>query len=161
MHSLPRRVDRDRSRSDPGRLAMSRKDEDLRRVHERLHIAEGVLHGLESWDEVSAAVAEALDRRTATETLQGAPFGFSDVQAEHVVDMRLATRTAAGRQNVVEEIARLRALLEELGSQPDDGPGVDLFRRRRRSRGNRLYRTDDGGAGEGQSGAPGAGESAT
>ena len=43
-----------------------------------------------------------------------APFEFSDVQAEHILDMQLARLTRLGRADFEEEMAKLRQTIGEL-----------------------------------------------
>ena len=43
-----------------------------------------------------------------------APFEFSDVQAEHILDMQLARLTRLGRADLEEEMAKLRQTIGEL-----------------------------------------------
>jgi DNA gyrase subunit A len=46
--------------------------------------------------------------------LQGEPFSFSEVQATHIVDMRLSALTRLGRSNLEEELAKLHQTIAEL-----------------------------------------------
>ena len=43
-----------------------------------------------------------------------APFEFSEVQAEHILDMQLARLTRLGRADLEEEMAKLRQTIAEL-----------------------------------------------
>jgi DNA gyrase subunit A len=47
-----------------------------------------------------------------------APFEFSEVQAEHILDMQLARLTRLGRADLEEEMAKLRQTISELESHP-------------------------------------------
>ena len=44
----------------------------------------------------------------------GGPFEFSDVQAEHILDMQLSRLTRLGRADLEEEMAKLRQTIAEL-----------------------------------------------
>ena len=88
-------------------------DFDRARGEARLSLVEGLIRALDSWDEISAAVASAVDRAEAARTLMGERFGFDEVEAQHVLDLRIATRTTSARGELEEERVRLRRQLAE------------------------------------------------
>jgi DNA gyrase subunit A len=86
----------------------------LRRARDRAHIVEGLIKALDMIDAIVAAIRASDDRQSAIATLQGERFGFSEVQATHIVDMRLSQLTRLGRTNLEEELAQLRQTIAEL-----------------------------------------------
>jgi DNA gyrase subunit A len=84
----------------------------LRKDRARAHIVEGLIKALDMIDAIIAAIRASADRQTAIGTLQAEPFSFSEIQATHIVDMRLSQLTRLGRSNLEEEMAELRARIE-------------------------------------------------
>ncbi len=86
----------------------------LRRARDRAHIVEGLIKALDMIDAIVAAIRASEDRQSAVRTLQEERFGFTEVQATHIVDMRLYQLTRLGRTNLEEELAQLRQTIAEL-----------------------------------------------
>jgi len=86
----------------------------LRRAQERAHIVEGLLRAIDQLDAVIAAIRAAADRAAARTALQADPFGFSEVQANHILDMPLGRLTRLGRSELEAELAALRETIAEL-----------------------------------------------
>ncbi len=93
---------------------------DLAKAEARAHIVEGLLKALDIIDEVIATIRSSPTTDEARNRLM-ANFGFSEVQAQHILDMQLRRLTALEREKLQEEynelmdrIAYLRAIL---GSQ--------------------------------------------
>ena len=86
----------------------------LQKARDRAHIVEGLIKALDMIDAIIAAIRASEDRQAAISTLQAERFGFSDVQATHIVDMRLSQLTRLGRANLEEELAALRQTIAEL-----------------------------------------------
>ena len=86
----------------------------LRKARDRAHIVEGLLKALDLIDEIIAAIRASADKAEARVRLQGEPFTFSDVQAEHILDMQLSRLTRLGRSDLEEEMAKLRETIAEL-----------------------------------------------
>ena len=86
----------------------------LRRAQARAHIVEGLLKALDMIDAIIAAIRASDSRAEAREALMSAPFEFSEVQAEHILDMQLARLTRLGRADLEEEMAKLRSTIAEL-----------------------------------------------
>ena len=92
---------------------------DLKKAEERAHILEGLLIALDRIDEVIALIRASEDAAQARAGLIRR-FGLSEVQAQAILDMRLQRLVALEREklleeyrSLMEEIARLRAILEE------------------------------------------------
>ena len=83
------------------------------RLAARLHIVDGLLVGLDRIDEINSVVRSSADRTAAVTALAAAPFHLSEVQAQHVLDIRIAQQTAGSRFSLEEERARLRSALDE------------------------------------------------
>ena len=86
----------------------------LRKARDRAHIVEGLIKALDLIDEIIAAIRASEDKPAAREALMGEPFEFSEVQAEHILDMQLSRLTRLGRANLEEELAELRETIAEL-----------------------------------------------
>ncbi|HEX4863661.1 MAG TPA: DNA gyrase subunit A, partial [Acidimicrobiales bacterium] len=86
----------------------------LRKARERAHIVEGLIKALDLIDQIIVAIRASEDRQSAVTALQAEPFDFSDIQATHIVDMRLSQLTRLGRVNLEEELAKLRQTIAEL-----------------------------------------------
>jgi DNA gyrase subunit A len=86
----------------------------LRKALDRAHIVEGLLKALDLIDEIIAAIRASADKQAAREALLAAPFEFSEVQAEHILDMQLSRLTRLGREQLETELAELRETIAEL-----------------------------------------------
>ena len=87
-------------------------DLDRRVARDRLHIVDGLLAALDDCEAILSAIQACEDRPQAIERLRSAPFRFSDMQAQHVLDMTWSRSTKLGRRGLDEERAVLVALLE-------------------------------------------------
>ncbi|MCG0238463.1 MAG: DNA gyrase subunit A [Firmicutes bacterium] len=90
---------------------------DLQKAEARAHIVEGLLKALDIIDEVIETIRQSPDTDTARTRLME-NFGFSEVQAQHILDMQLRRLTALERSKLEEEyhdlqdkIAYFRAVL--------------------------------------------------
>src|SRR5688572_4609479 len=88
----------------------------LRKAKDRAHIVEGLLKALDMIDAVIETIRNSDDRGAAREALMAAPFEFSEVQANHILDMTLGRLTRLGRSELEEEMAKLRETIAELES---------------------------------------------
>ena len=86
----------------------------LRKATQRAHIVEGLIKALDMIDAIIALIRGSEDRAAARAGLMADPFGFTEVQSEHILDMTLARLTRLGRANLEEELAQLRAQITEL-----------------------------------------------
>ena len=94
----------------------------LAKAQRRAHIVEGFLHALDLIEEIIVAIRASDDRAAAIVALQAEAFGFSEIQATEIVDMRLSTLTRLGRERLEEELAQLRQTIAELEAiLSDDG----------------------------------------
>ncbi len=86
----------------------------LRKARDRAHIIEGLIKALDLIDQIIAAIRASEDRGAAREALMVAPFEFSEIQANHILDMPLSRLTRLGRAQLEEELAQLRQTIAEL-----------------------------------------------
>ena len=86
---------------------------DLKKAEDRAHILEGFLKAIDNIDEVISIIRNSEDTETAKVNLI-ARFGFSDAQAQAIVDMRLKALTGLERHKLEEEYAELEKKIAEL-----------------------------------------------
>lgn len=80
----------------------------LERATARLHIAEGLIKALDLIDEIIAAIRASADRGEARAALMSELFGFSERQADHILDLQLGRLTRLSREDLDTEAAELR-----------------------------------------------------
>jgi DNA gyrase subunit A len=88
----------------------------LDKAKRRAHIVEGLLKALGMIDKIIAAIRQSANRTAAKEAMMAKPFEFSEVQAEHIVDLRLHQLTRLGQEELDEEMRKLRETIGELES---------------------------------------------
>ncbi|HEU4430950.1 MAG TPA: DNA gyrase subunit A [Myxococcota bacterium] len=86
---------------------------DLAQAEARAHILEGFAIALDQLDAVIAVIRAAADANQARAQLM-AQFGLSERQSQAILDMRLRSLTALERQQVLDELAQVRATIDEL-----------------------------------------------
>jgi DNA gyrase subunit A len=86
----------------------------LRKARARAHIVEGLLRAIDMLDAVIATIRASDDRPAARGALMTEPFGFSEEQANHILDLTLGRLTRLGRTELEEEMAQLRETIAEL-----------------------------------------------
>ena len=86
------------------RLEKARRDEEIQ---------EGLLRALNVIDEVIALIRASEDRTTARAGLMQ-QFGFTELQAEHILEMRLGQLTRLSRIDIEQRLEKLRELIGEL-----------------------------------------------
>jgi len=86
----------------------------LRKAQERAHQVEGLIRALDIIDEIIALIRASADKAAARAGLMAAPFEFSEVQAEYILDMTLSRLTRLARTQLEEELAQLRRTMAEL-----------------------------------------------
>ncbi|NIU33741.1 MAG: DNA gyrase subunit A, partial [Gemmatimonadetes bacterium] len=90
-----------------------RSRHDLEKAEAERHVVEGLIAALDHIDEVIRIIRASADRDEASEALQDR-FGLSEVQADAILNMRLARLTALERTQLENRLAELEALIEEL-----------------------------------------------
>jgi len=86
----------------------------LKKARDRAHIVEGLLKALDMIDAIVALIRASADRSEAREGLMAPPFDFTEVQANHILDMTLGRLTRLGRAELDKELAELRETIAEL-----------------------------------------------
>jgi len=86
----------------------------LDQAEKRLHIVEGLIKALDLIDEIITTIRASEDRGAARESLMIAPFEFSEVQANHILDMQLGRLTRLGRADLETEAGELRETIAGL-----------------------------------------------
>ncbi|MEY2588982.1 MAG: gyrase subunit [Acidimicrobiaceae bacterium] len=91
-----------------------RSEHRLKKARDRAHIVEGLLKALDMIDAIIAAIRASDDRPSARDALLAEPFSFTEIQANHILDMTLGRLTRLGRAELEEEMAKLRETMAEL-----------------------------------------------
>ncbi|MEZ5260580.1 MAG: DNA gyrase subunit A [Acidimicrobiales bacterium] len=86
----------------------------LDKARARAHILEGRLRALDMIDAIIALIRASDDRASARLALQGEPFSFTEIQAEDILDMRLAQLTRLSRTDLEAELEAKRLEIAEL-----------------------------------------------
>jgi DNA gyrase subunit A len=86
----------------------------LEKAEARLHIVEGLVKALDMIDAIVKAIRASKDRPAARTALMGSRFGFSEVQANHILDMPLGRLTQLGRDELAAEQRELTATIKQL-----------------------------------------------
>ena len=86
----------------------------LGRARDEAHITLGLLKALESIDDIISLIRGSADRGTARDGLMADGFEFSEVQANHILDMQLVRLTRLGRSNLEDRMAELLTTIAEL-----------------------------------------------
>jgi len=99
----------------------------LKKARDRAHIVEGLLKALDMIDAIISLIRGSDDRAAARDGLMAAPFEFTEIQANHILDMTLGRLTRLGRSDLEEEMAKLRetiGALESILNDPQELRGV-------------------------------------
>jgi DNA gyrase subunit A len=99
---------------------------ELRKALERAHVLEGYLIALENLDEVIALIRAAANTDVARAQLMER-FELSEVQAQAILDLRLARLTGLARKEIEDEYADLQERIAELRSILGDPARVDAL----------------------------------
>ena len=88
---------------------------DLNKAEKRVHILEGYKIALDHIDEVIKIIRNAMsDEEAKTKLIE--KFGFSDVQADSILELKLRRLTGLERSKIESELTDLMKLIEELKS---------------------------------------------
>lgn len=86
---------------------------DLNKAEARAHIVSGLLKALDVIDHIIKIIRSSKTRQEAKETLMDT-FGFSEVQAQEIVNMRLYQLTGMERERLEKEFQELEIKIREL-----------------------------------------------
>src|SRR5205807_2942629 len=81
-----------------------RSEHRLDKAQDRAHIVEGLLGALGKIDRIIALIRGSADRDAARQGLVGKPFNFSEIQANHILDMRLVMLTRLNGNELKDEM---------------------------------------------------------
>jgi DNA gyrase subunit A len=90
-----------------------RTEFDLEKARARAHILEGLKIALDNLDEVIKTIRESADVERARNNLM-TRFGLSEIQAQAILDMRLARLAALERKKIEDEYLEIIKLIAEL-----------------------------------------------
>ena len=93
-----------------------RSEHRLKKAQDRAHIVEGLLSALGKIDRIIALIRGSADRDAARQALMAKPFSFSEIQANHILDMRLVMLTRLNSNELKDEMKKLRETITELES---------------------------------------------
>jgi DNA gyrase subunit A len=96
----------------------------LRKAEERAHVLEGYLTALDNLDAVIELIRAAADADEAREGLMDR-FGLTEIQAQAILDLRLARLTGLARKEIEGEYAELRVRIDELRAILGDPARID------------------------------------
>ncbi len=88
----------------------------LKKAEDRAHIVEGLLKALDKIDQIIKLIRGSADREAARKGLMAKPFSFSEIQANHILDMPLGRLTRLGRTELSNELKQLHETIAELKS---------------------------------------------
>jgi DNA gyrase subunit A len=101
-----------------------RSKHELRTAERRAHVLEGYLVALDNLDAVIALIRASQDVDEARTGLM-AQFGLSEIQAQAILDLRLARLTALERKQTQDEFADLQERIGELRAILSDEARID------------------------------------
>jgi DNA gyrase subunit A len=129
-------------------IVRRRTEYDLTKARERAHILEGLKIALDHLDEVIRTIRESADVETARTNLIER-FALSEIQAQAILDMRLARLAALERKKIEDEylaVIQLIAELEDILASPARILGIiktELRELKRKYAGERRTRVVD------------------
>jgi DNA gyrase subunit A len=116
---------------------------ELRKAEERAHILEGYLKALDNLDAVIALIRAAEDTDSARAGLME-QFELTEIQAQAILDLRLARLTGLARKEIESEYADLQERIAELRTILGDEARIDGLIREELLEIKEIYgRTDD------------------
>jgi DNA gyrase subunit A len=86
----------------------------LEKARDRAHIVEGLLRALDHIDEIIALIRGSESADAARTALMAKPYEFSEIQANHILDMQLRRLAQLEHQKLRDEFEELRATIAEL-----------------------------------------------
>ncbi len=120
-----------------------RSKHELRKAEERAHVLQGYLIALDNLDEVIALIRGSADTDAARTGLMER-FELSEIQAQAILDLRLARLTGLARKEIEDEHADLQERIAELRAILGDPARIDSLIREELLEIKEIYgRTDD------------------
>ncbi len=91
-----------------------RSEHRLKKARDRAHVVEGLLRALDMIDAVIALIRGSADTDAARQGLMAEPFSFSEIQANHILDMPLRRLAQLEHQKLRDEMEELAATIKGL-----------------------------------------------
>ncbi|HQZ14428.1 MAG TPA: DNA topoisomerase 4 subunit A [Acidimicrobiia bacterium] len=88
----------------------------LAKAQDRCHIVEGLVKAVDMIDAIIKAIRASKDRSVARTKLMAGKFSFSEVQANHILDLPLGRLTELGQKDLADELKALKKEIKELSS---------------------------------------------
>jgi DNA gyrase subunit A len=107
-------------------IVIRRSKDELHKAESRAHVLEGYLIALDNIDAIVALIRAATDTDDARTQLQER-FSLSEIQAQAILDLRLARLTGLARQEIEAEFKDLRERIEELRTLLGDPAKIDAL----------------------------------
>src|ERR1700716_604041 len=107
-------------------IVIRRSKDELHKAESRAHVLEGYLIALDNIDAIVALIRAASDTDDARTQLQER-FSLSEIQAQAILDLRLARLTGLARQEIEAEVKGLRERLAELRTLLGDPAKIDAL----------------------------------
>jgi DNA gyrase subunit A len=107
-------------------IVIRRSKDELHKAESRAHVLEGYLIALDNIDAIVALIRAAADTDDARTQLQER-FTLSEIQAQAILDLRLARLTGLARQEIEAEFKDLRERIEELRTLLGDPAKIDAL----------------------------------
>jgi len=107
-------------------IVIRRSKDELHKAESRAHVLEGYLVALDNIDAIVALIRAAADTDDARTQLQ-ARFSLSEIQAQAILDLRLARLTGLARQEIEAEFKDLRERIGELRTLLGDPARIDAL----------------------------------
>ncbi|HEX9682948.1 MAG TPA: DNA topoisomerase (ATP-hydrolyzing) [Acidimicrobiales bacterium] len=86
----------------------------LDKAEARLHIVDGLLRAIDLLDEIITLIRASKDRAAARLGLMGNDFAFTEIQANHILDLPLGRLTQLGTQELADEAKALKKTIRDL-----------------------------------------------
>ena len=94
-----------------------------KKAEDRLHLVDGLVKAIDQIDAIVKLIRRSADRAVARKGLMGKKFGFSEIQANYILDMPLGRLTKLGhdellaeQKNLKFEIRKLKKILADHGA---------------------------------------------
>ncbi len=123
-------------------IVTRRSKYELRRAEDRAHVLQGYLIALDNLDAVIALIRGSDDTDQARTGLME-QFGLTEVQAQAILDLRLARLTGLARKEIEDEFADLQERIAELRAILGDPARVDAIIREELLEVKQIYGKSD------------------
>jgi DNA gyrase subunit A len=123
-------------------IVIRRSKDELHKAESRAHVLEGYVIALDNIDAIVALIRAAADTDEARTQLQ-ARFSLSEIQAQAILDLRLARLTGLARQEIEAEFKDLRERIAELRALLGDPARIDALIREELLEIRQIYSRND------------------